>query len=41
MLTRFVYRKGCNCNCVTISRLDTPIEVITYPNVDVFQIFLR
>ena len=40
MITRFVYRT-CKCNCVKISRLDTPIEIITYPNVDVFQIFLR
>lgn len=39
MITRFVYRT-CKCNCVKISRLDTPIEIITYPNVDVFQIFL-
>lgn len=40
MITRFVYRT-CRCNCVTISRLDTPIEIITVPNVDVFQVFVR
>ena len=39
MITRFIYRT-CRCNCVTISRLNTPIEIITYPNVDVFQVFL-
>ena len=40
MITRFVYRTRCR-NCVTISRLDTPIDIITYPNVDIFQVFLR
>ena len=39
MLTKFVYRTRCK-NCTTISRLNTPIEIITYPNVDVFQVFL-
>ena len=40
MITRFVYRTRC-CNCVKISHLNTPIDVIVYPNIDVFQVFVN
>lgn len=40
MITRFVYRT-CKCNCVKVSRLDTPIEITSFPNIDVFQVFLH